>query len=424
MLILPLGHEANMVRRLPWITLAILLANVVVFLTATEQDITAYAYRPGGPLLPGLLTYQFLHGGWLHLAGNLWFLWLVAANMEDTWGRILFPVFYLIAGVVAALAHQAVARGSTLPLVGASGAIAGAMGAFLVRFGTVRIRFLAFYPELFFLSVYRRFKMYSTFRAPAYIMLPLWLVSEVASLHVDRALSMPSHVAYGAHIGGFLFGVVAGLAVRASGLEKKIEEKIEQQGAAVQDRRIARAHELLDAGRPREAIPLLEKVALEQPDLVDAPLALLRAARDAGDRALEKRAYLRLVTHYLRNGEPAVVDLYDEMAARGMAADIPPALRFKLAGYLDVAGHSARAAVEYERLHGLDGAPGVQGSLVDDETRRSALLAHAALLMPLRRKREILRLLRAAEAIGGGGRAAEKAIQHGLRVAESMPGPS
>jgi membrane associated rhomboid family serine protease len=92
-----------------------------------------YAFIPAHQTLLGLITANFLHGGWLHLIGNMWFLWLAGAVLEDTWGRMIYPAFYLIAGVLALQVHAMVNVGSFTPTIGASGAIAGLMGAFLVR---------------------------------------------------------------------------------------------------------------------------------------------------------------------------------------------------------------------------------------------------------------------------------------------------
>ena len=109
--------------------------------------LSKYAFIPAHPTLLGLLAANFLHGGWLHLIGNMWFLWLAGAILEDTWGRLIYPAFYLIAGVLAFQVHAMVNAGSFTPTIGASGAIAGLMGAFLVRFPTTKIEmgYLLFY---------------------------------------------------------------------------------------------------------------------------------------------------------------------------------------------------------------------------------------------------------------------------------------
>jgi membrane associated rhomboid family serine protease len=162
-----------------------------------------FGYIPAHQWSLGLVTSQFMHGGWLHLIGNMWFLWLVGCNVEDRWGRLLFPFFYLAAGAAAALTHGFQAKDSLVPLIGASGAVAGAMGAFLARFAKTEIRFFWFY----FLMLQPR---WGTFGAPAYVMLPLW-----AAVQLLWGLLMPAElggVAYAAHVGGFVFGLARGRA--------------------------------------------------------------------------------------------------------------------------------------------------------------------------------------------------------------------
>jgi len=120
------------------------LDNLVADMVSAKaaSPLTRYAYTPGQNNIPGLITSQFLHSGWLHLIGNMLFLWLSGGTVEDRWGRILFPIFYLSAGVVAALVQKAVSPHSVVPLIGASGAIAGVMGAFVIKFAKTRIQFL------------------------------------------------------------------------------------------------------------------------------------------------------------------------------------------------------------------------------------------------------------------------------------------
>jgi membrane associated rhomboid family serine protease len=154
----------------------------------------AYGYIPAQPHLLTLFTSMFLHAGWLHLIGNMLFLWLAGASLEDRWGRILYLILYLVSGVVATLIHAAMTPASTLPLVGASGAIAGLMGAFLIRLATTRIKL--FYWFLFFRG---------TFQAPAYVVLPLWLLQQFLMAWQGLA----GGVAVWAHIGGFVVGAAA-----------------------------------------------------------------------------------------------------------------------------------------------------------------------------------------------------------------------
>jgi membrane associated rhomboid family serine protease len=148
----------------------------------------------------GVLTSMFLHGGLLHLGGNLWFLWIFGNNIEDRLGHLWFLAFYLVGGVAATLAHYALAPSSTVPVVGASGAIAAVMGAYLVWFPNAPIRTFVF---LFLLDITAKWY------------LGFWFLSQFF-------IGNDSGVAWAAHVGGFVFGVVVGLAVRATSAGRRM----------------------------------------------------------------------------------------------------------------------------------------------------------------------------------------------------------
>jgi membrane associated rhomboid family serine protease len=162
-----------------------------------------------GVNLPGealtLVTSQFLHGGWLHILGNMLYLWIFGNNVEDRLGRLGFLVFYLVGGVVAGLTQVAIGPDSPVPTIGASGAIAATLGAYVVSFPRARI------TSLVFLGFF-----YQLIDVPAVIVLVFWfvlqLIDGIASLGMTDA---SGGVAFFAHIGGFVFGALVGLAVRA-----------------------------------------------------------------------------------------------------------------------------------------------------------------------------------------------------------------
>jgi membrane associated rhomboid family serine protease len=151
---------------------------------------------PNKSVLAALLTSIFLHGSFLHLAGNMLFLWVFGNNIEDRMGKPLYLGFYLVSGVIATFAHIALDPGSTIPLVGASGAIAGVMGMCLVLFPRVQIRSLI----IFFLIMIRDIE--------ARWLLGIWFVMQFFT-------GQDSGVAWAAHVGGFVFGVVVGFLWRA-----------------------------------------------------------------------------------------------------------------------------------------------------------------------------------------------------------------
>jgi len=169
---------------------------------ADRIPIVRLGYPTGTGLSWRLFTSAFVHDGWLHLIGNMLFLWLAGAALEDRWGRLRFAAFYLAGAAAATLCFDALHSGPDTILVGASGAISALMGAFLVFFARMRI----YFAYWFWASV-------GTFELAAYIALPLWLAEQLLSAQLDGASGV-SGVAFTAHIGGFLFGVAAAAAAK------------------------------------------------------------------------------------------------------------------------------------------------------------------------------------------------------------------
>ncbi len=167
---------------------------------------------PTAPRLAGVFGHMFLHAGWVHLLGNLLFLFLTGPFIEDRWGRSVYLLFYLGAGVASGLVFAIQSPDLTGPLIGASGAIAGAMGAFLVLFATVRIKF-AYWLGLF----------WGTFAVPAWLLLPLWFGHELATARLMDVTGASDGVAYWAHVGGFAFGVATAALLRASGADARMQ---------------------------------------------------------------------------------------------------------------------------------------------------------------------------------------------------------
>lgn len=216
-------RDANPTRRTPVVTLAILLACLVAWAwelgllasggnAALDAFITTWGVVPaeltrawanGGFLsaeTATLVTSQFLHGGWLHLLGNLLYLWIFANNVEDRLGRAVFLVFYLAGGVAAALAQVVVDPTSDIPTIGASGAIAATLGAYAVFFPRARI------TSLVFLGFF-----YQLIDVPAMLVLGFWFVLQVIDGLTSLGMvdSNTGGVAFFAHIGGFAAGALA-----------------------------------------------------------------------------------------------------------------------------------------------------------------------------------------------------------------------
>ncbi len=201
---IPLKDIDRRPSRFPAITTMIIGVNTLVFLLELVNGpafVDRWAYIPSeitaGRNLITVLTAMFIHGGWLHIIGNMIFFWAFGPEIEDTMGRARFMVFYLSGGLVATLAQVLISPHSSIPNLGASGAIAAVMGGFIITFPRDRIRtivFLGFFVTIVFI--------------PAIILVGLWFVlqffSEIGSLAVQQT---GGGIAYAAHVAGFVFGV-------------------------------------------------------------------------------------------------------------------------------------------------------------------------------------------------------------------------
>jgi membrane associated rhomboid family serine protease len=220
--------DNNPTRITPFFTYGLIAANVLVFiyeLSFSPRGLTNFFYQwavvpiqltgaiAGNPvpILPGeppeiltLITSQFLHGGFAHIAGNMLFLWIFGNNVEDQLGHVKFLFFYLACGVLASLAQWYFSQGSQIPSLGASGAIAGVMGAYIIRFPNVSVRTvipIGIFP--FFTNI------------PAFFYLGIWFFQQAlysfATLAPRTNVGMESGgIAYWAHAGGFVFGTILG----------------------------------------------------------------------------------------------------------------------------------------------------------------------------------------------------------------------
>lgn len=288
-----------------------------------------FGYIPAEKNYLGLFTSQFMHGGYLHLFFNMWFLWLAGTSLEDRWGRIGFSIFYLLGGAAAALSHAVlVDKGSDAPLIGASGSVAACMGAFLVLFARTRIEMLLLFWLWFRPVAYR-------FGAPAWVMLGLWVGSEA----LYGALSSGTGVAHWAHVGGFAFGAAVAGGLLVSGIDKRLDAAIDEGVSVKQDSRLLRAMALSDEGKPKEALAILRSFSQMRPKLPEVQLEFLRAARLAEDRGEEGVAYGRLVNAYLSRGDAQnAAELVKEAQSHGRVPEIPAAARLSIAKSLREGG--------------------------------------------------------------------------------------
>jgi membrane associated rhomboid family serine protease len=222
-------HDENETQRTPFVTVGLATLTVLTWLlvqgagatfplarsvcelglipgelTATLKAGTGFPMGEGlvcltdpGRQFPNVITSMFLHGSWMHLLGNMWFLWLFGNNVEDSMTRPRFLAFYLMTGLAAALAQVAADPASEIPMVGASGAISGVMGAYLVLFPRVRVYTMV--PLGFFLT---------SVALPAWVMLIYWAFLQFAGGLTSIVSERTGGVAFWAHLGGFIAGVV------------------------------------------------------------------------------------------------------------------------------------------------------------------------------------------------------------------------
>lgn len=215
-------------RATPAVTLLLIAANVAVFFyelslspQAYEALLQTYGLVPAriqyalagthgvsyahafGPLF----TCMFLHAGWLHIIGNMWFLWIFGGNVEDRFGPLLYLLVYLVCGIGSGISQVLFSWGSTIPSIGASGAISGVLGAYLL-----------FFPGSRILTLVPLFIIWFTARIPAFVFILLWFAMQFLSgLGSLGAANNTGGVAWWAHVGGFVLGVLIALETRVTG---------------------------------------------------------------------------------------------------------------------------------------------------------------------------------------------------------------
>jgi membrane associated rhomboid family serine protease len=208
---LPLGDDNSARRTTPAITFALIALNVAFFLvelSGGEPFILRWAFvprrflaDPGGGFVT-IFTSMFMHGGWVHLGGNMLYLWIFGDNVEDRFGHLKFLFFYLLCGIAATFAQTAFNAGSNVPNVGASGAIAGVLGAYILLFPGSQVRVLM---------------GRSVVPMPALVVIGLWIVLQLVSgVGSISTTADTGGVAYMAHVGGFVAGFVLTFVFRGS----------------------------------------------------------------------------------------------------------------------------------------------------------------------------------------------------------------
>ncbi len=208
-MLFPIGDDNSTRRTFPIVTLFLILVNVIFFiaeLALGEAFIVQWSFVPqrflANPVADflTLFTSMFMHAGWLHIGGNMLYLWIFGDNVEDRFGRVKFLIFYLVCGLVATFAQMAFNMHSEIPNLGASGAIAGVLGAYIVMFSKARVKVLLGNRVV---------------QLPALIVLGLWIVLQFFSgIGSIMGSTDDGGIAYMAHIGGFVIGFILTLFFR------------------------------------------------------------------------------------------------------------------------------------------------------------------------------------------------------------------
>ena len=285
-------------------------------LNAFERDsLTArFSLYPPRLTMMSYLTASFLHRSWSHLIFNLLFIWLAGAVLEEVWGWQILLGFYVLASAAAVWSYTIVYPDTAIPLMGASGSLAAVMGVLLIRFPKTRMmRGTALW------SVRPRLMRFSS---PVYVLFPVWVVAEMAAASL---ISETGSLGYWAQGGAFAFGIVVGLAMRLTGIDKHLEEVSEAEEGWTADPHIVKAGEYLEKGRLDFAIAEVNAQIAEKPASVEAHEMLVSLHLQKKDilgylKALEARCDLRIKMH---NPEAAWQDYldYGNAGGRKMPAD-------------------------------------------------------------------------------------------------------
>ncbi|NOZ13016.1 MAG: rhomboid family intramembrane serine protease [Acidobacteria bacterium] len=211
-------RDDNPAETVPYVTIGLIVLNTLIFIIMYAGGAGVYRFSvinyglipaelthfqnmyPSVAIPPALslITSLFIHGGFLHLAGNMWFLWIFGDNVEDRLGHFRYFIFYILAGIFASLLHVAFFPDSVIPVIGASGAISGVLGAYAVFYPHARIRTFIF---IFF--------FFTTIMVPAAVFIGIWIFFQAISGILSLGTAGGGGVAWFAHLGGFLFGIYA-----------------------------------------------------------------------------------------------------------------------------------------------------------------------------------------------------------------------
>ena len=300
-----------------------------------------FGYVPAHPTTVTLLASMFLHAGLMHLIGNLLFFFCSGPFIEDVFGRPLFAALYLSGGIMAAWAHAWASPGSVVPLIGASGAIAAIMGAYLVRFYRSKV-------EFFFMPFWWRPTLSFRFFIPAFVVLPLWFLWQFYQATDDKG---GAGVAFWAHVGGFAYGAVIAGVVKLSKYEQQwVDPFVEKETTWKQNEHLVAANEARfrhDFDRARHEL----KIALrEEPNNVDAMRSWFELAFETENVAEAGECATRLLDYYAKTGEMELATELLRETSSMKSAIFPEKFYVRAASILERAGDKEWAIDMYDEL--------------------------------------------------------------------------
>ncbi len=300
-----------------------------------------------------LISSAFLHGGTMHLFGNMIFFFAVAFSLEDLWGRSTFTAFYLFGAIAASL--PSIVMPEVVPSIGASGAISATMGAFLVRLPRAKIKLLFFlFP--FSLIYFLIKKKGLVLNIPGYIYLIAYFVAQLLLWGIDKMSGETSNVGYTVHMAGFAYGALFAAVMKGTRTEELyINPKIEAKVSFAAPQAVSQALEALDRGDVGIAERKLKSHMVSNPNDVEAIMALIQVYQCTLNYDQLNAAYGRLIRHHLSNNDlEAAIYTYDNLLSAfpddKVAPQIPARDWLPLCEYLREMGMISEAAVEYERL--------------------------------------------------------------------------
>jgi len=293
-----------------------------------------------------MVTSAFLHGGWMHIIGNMLFLWIFGTALEDKWGPYVYTGFYLMGAVAASAMHGFVESGSEIPEIGASGAIMACCGAFMYRFYNTKV--IMGWAVWIFLHIRR-----GRFRVAAWVVTLIYFLEDLASLFISRSMGGGGTVAYGAHVGGFLFGFIVAVVLGQFGLEKKyLAPKYDLDGEEhIVPEEYQNALQQIQRGELDAALINLQATLVKEKDYLPALGEIFKIYLAKKDQNAAIDMGTRVVDGFLKLDEaPLATDTYFKLVKEFPNASLKPAIQFRIADALTRAASYRDAAIAYRNL--------------------------------------------------------------------------